>query len=73
MLAGAVKSMLQDQAGLEPDSARRDKMIAGVSGQRSPAMASAALEQRKRETDFIMEGLLREYYSNSAEPLADKV
>jgi len=43
-------------------SGHGDEMIAGISERPHSAMASAAFAQRRRETDLIMEALLREYY-----------
>ncbi len=53
--------MLHDQSIPGPYSAERDEMIAGLSDRPRP-MASVAVRPRKRETDLIMEALLREYY-----------
>jgi len=60
--------MWHDQSGIGPDGARRNELIAGISARPRPAIASAALGQRRREIDFIMEALLRDYMAPHSRP-----
>ena len=61
--------MLHDQFGGRPYGAEQSQLMASISERLCSAVANVDLRLPKRETDLIMEALLREYYAaRCAEP-----